>query len=350
MARPLRIEFPGAIYHVIVRALGGRRGQRNLLFEDDRDRSRFLERLGERVELFEIRLYAFALMDNHAHLVLETPRANCSAFMQALSTAYTVYFNLRHERHGHLLDGRFRARLVERDDYLLALSRYVHLNPAKTGKIKNRPLEERVRHLRRYRWSSYTSYIGLTHPVEFVDYGPLLAQVGGRHRDRVQRYQEFVEAGLAEDDEEFEAAMNESPRAIGSKEFRARVDGLYEDALRDHKRPEDVSFRRVIRPLPSETVLRVLGDSFKVPVAEFRQRRRNLPLRAIAARVLCQYAGLTQREAADALGIRTGSAISHQLQKLDRLLEEDPRLKRTVNRVATRLDKLRKDTHDGATG
>ncbi len=100
-----------------------------MLFKDDKDRDRFLVCLLERVETYHIRLYMFVLMRNHFHLVFETPEANCSKFMKSLSAAYTVYYNLRHKRHGHLFDGRYKGKLVEGDEYLSALSRYVHLNP-----------------------------------------------------------------------------------------------------------------------------------------------------------------------------------------------------------------------------
>ena len=128
MARHLRVEFPGAIYHVTCRMLGDSRLENSRLFTEDRERERFLERLGEGVEQYNIRLYLFVLMTNHFHLVFETPEGNCSKFMHSLSTAYTVFYNLRHRRHGHLLDGRFKAKLVDGDNYLLALTRYVHLN------------------------------------------------------------------------------------------------------------------------------------------------------------------------------------------------------------------------------
>ena len=164
MARPLRVEFPGAIYHVNVRMLGNWKREANLLFEDDADRLRFLGRLGERVEQFEVRLYLVTLMANHFHLVVETPAGNLGRFMQSLSTAYTVYFNRRHGRHGHLLDGRYKAKLVEGDDYLLALSRYVHLNPVHTVVMRQKSWEERIQHLRQYQWSSYPGYIGLRKP------------------------------------------------------------------------------------------------------------------------------------------------------------------------------------------
>ena len=109
MARTLRIEYPGAIYHVTCRLVGSWQAGDRDLFVDDADRWRFLDALGARVEAFGVRLHQYVLMQNHFHLVAETPRGNCSAFMQSLLTSYTVYFNLRHERHGHLFDGRFKA-------------------------------------------------------------------------------------------------------------------------------------------------------------------------------------------------------------------------------------------------
>jgi putative transposase len=154
MARPLRIEYPGAIYHVTCRMLGDALTLRGYggaswppekrLFRDEADHERFLGRLAERVEQFHVRLYLFVCMTNHFHLVFETPQANCSKFMHSLSTAYTVYYNLRHGRHGHLLDGRFKAKLVEGDDYLLALSRYVHLNPVQVAAQRNKSIDERI--------------------------------------------------------------------------------------------------------------------------------------------------------------------------------------------------------------
>ncbi len=155
MARHLRVEFPGAIYHVTCRMIGEGRLERSRLFTDDQDRERFVDRLAERVEQYHVRLFQFVLMTNHFHLVFETPEGNCSRFMQSLSTAYTVYYNLRHGRHGHVLDGRYKAKVVEGDAYLLTLTRYVHLNPVHVGEARDWPVEERIRFLRGYKWSTY---------------------------------------------------------------------------------------------------------------------------------------------------------------------------------------------------
>jgi REP element-mobilizing transposase RayT len=172
MARSQRIEYEGAIYHVAARG-----NERRDIFREDADRERFLRVLQESVTGFEVRLYLYCLMTNHIHLVLETPRANLSRFMHRLETAYTIYFNRRHRRSGHLMQGRYTARLVERDAYLLRLSRYVHLNPVFTAAMQRRTRGERVAALRGYPWSSYPNYIGGGRPPDWLECGPILATI-----------------------------------------------------------------------------------------------------------------------------------------------------------------------------
>jgi len=345
MARHLRVEFPGAIYHVSCRMIGDWRTEETYLFKDDHDRKRFLDRLAERVESFDIRLYLFVCMTNHFHLVFETPEANCSKFMHSLLTSYTVYYNRRHQRHGHLLDGRYKAKLVEGDDYLLALSRYVHLNPVQVALMKSKPLPERIRYLRRYAWSSYPSYIGRRKALEFVDYAPMLSEMKAKRREQPRRYREYVESGLVEPDEEIREALKESPRSIGGEGFRAWIDELYDKLVDGHRRPEDASFRRVVTPLLSDTVLAVVAEVCKVELNEFRRRKRNSYLRAVAARCLCRYAGSTQREAADVLNIGSGAAISHQLIKLAAELPSNRRLRGILRQAEVRLQELKRCNH-----
>jgi REP element-mobilizing transposase RayT len=168
MARKLRVQYEGAIYHVTMRGV-----ERRAIFKDDEDRERFLKRLGEAVEEFGLRLYLFSLLQNHIHLLIETPQANLSAFMHKLQTAYTVYYNLRHRRAGHLMQGRFGAEPVQGDTHLLKLTRYIHLNPVFVGRMRKEPLEVRRDYLRQYPWSSYRGYAGLAQPYDFVDESPI---------------------------------------------------------------------------------------------------------------------------------------------------------------------------------
>jgi len=352
MARHLRVEFAGAIYHVTCRMVGERRSERTLLFRDDADRERFLERLAERVEQYRLRLFLYVCMTNHFHLVFETTEANCSKFMQSLSTAYTVYYNLRHQRHGHLLDGRYKAKLVEGDDYLLALSRYVHLNPVQVGAFKNKPIEERLEALQSYRWSSYPGYIGKRKALGFVEYRPLLAMMSGPSRAWPRRYREYVENGLAESNspapvhgvagDDFKEALKRSPHSIGSDGFRAWIDELYQQRLEQHARPEDVAFRHLGAPLPAANVLAVLGKAFAVDVAEFSRRRHASPLRGVAARLLIRFAGLSQREVADLLNMGSGAAVCNQLKRFADKWGEDRRLRRLVQQTEDRLAVLKR--------
>ena len=119
MSRPIRVEFEGAVYHVTARG-----NERRQPFRDDEDRARFLSTLEECVQRFGVRVHCYCLMPNHYHLLLETPRANLSRAVGWLQTTYTIRFNRRHRRSGHLFQGRFKAHLVEADAYAMELLRY----------------------------------------------------------------------------------------------------------------------------------------------------------------------------------------------------------------------------------
>ncbi len=153
MPRPPRIDFPDAVYHVTSRGNG-----RAEIFHSDDDRQRFLAQLAHHLHLCAIDLYAFVLMDNHIHLLCRTPRANLSRFMQRLLSSYALYWRYKHRRPGHLFQGRFGAKLVEDEVYLLAVTRYIHLNPVKIAACRRLSASERLHRLEAYPWSSYGGY------------------------------------------------------------------------------------------------------------------------------------------------------------------------------------------------
>jgi len=182
MARPLRIEFPGAVYHVTSR---GNAGQ--AIFIDDEDRGRFLDGLSIVVERFKWLCHAYCLMENHYHLLIETPNGNLSKGMRELNGVYTQGYNQRYRRVGHLFQGRYKAILVEKDNHLLSLCRYVVLNPAGVGLIK-RPEQ--------WRWSSYRATVGLAKSPSFLTIDWVLSQFGGRKRVALEKYRRFVMEGI----------------------------------------------------------------------------------------------------------------------------------------------------------
>ena len=337
MARPLRIVYEGAVYHVTAR--GNRRGD---IFRKDQDRERFIAQLAESVRLYDVRLYLFCLMTNHVHMVVETPQANLSRFMQRLQTAYTVYFNRRYNQSGHLFQGRFGSSVVEEDEYVLKLSRYVHLNPVFVKAHKNKTDRERVQVLRNYPWSSYRSYIGKCARLDFVDYGPILETMDGFGKKRDAGYRRFVESGIRRIDAAFIDSRRRSPLCIGSELCRKRIDDLYGGMVEGYANKEDVSFCREGGYYPVETILEIVLHVLGVEPASLNKRGMNSMARPVAAYALCRHGGLTQRKAAQLMGLRSGAAVSLQIKKLHEQMDSDRRLKAIVNDLKNRLDNQRR--------
>jgi len=337
MARKLRLQYEGAIYHVVVRGNGRRR-----MFLDDRDRDRLLWRLCESRELFETRVYAYCLMDNHFHLLVETPRANISEYMHSVLTGYSVYFNLRHDTSGHVQQGRFKAQLVKGDRYLLGVSRYIHLNPIHVKRCEEWTASRKAQYLAAYRWSSYRGYIDPRKQNELVDYGPLLGLMGGRRKDKPARYRKFVRGGLVQLDEDLAEMIGSETRGIGDRDFREWVDEEYQKLQKGMGSPEDVSFRKEVKVLDPETIVKKVTGIYRVQADELRRRRRGSLLRPVAARMLCKYGGLTQREVAKRLGYGTGAAVCMQLKRLQEALSDPGSgVSRKVARIEKKLKALR---------
>ena len=215
------------------------------------------------------------------------------------------------------------------------------MNPVRVGALKAKPPAEQVEYLRTYPWGTYQSYIGQRKAFDFVEYAPVLGEMSGKRRKRAKQYREFVEWGLAQEDEDFKDVLKESPRSIGGDGFRAWIDELYQKMIDHHRRPEDASFRRITEPLSADVVLSILAEAFEVPVEAFNHRRRDSVLRGMAGRFLVRYAGLTQRAAAAKIGGVSGDAVSRQMRKVRLLLANDRPLRQRVERAGERLDKLR---------
>lgn len=181
MSRPVRIEFPGAHYHVTSKGINKR-----AVFLDDEDRAVFLNVVESVVARFGWRLHAYVMMDNHYHLVLEVPEANLSKGMRQLNGVYTQHFNRRHETDGSLFQGRFRSILFEPESYLLPLCRHVVLNPVRVNKT-------RTPHT--WRWSSYRPTAGTVRTPPYLVTDAVLEHFGKREKDSQRKYREYVKEG-----------------------------------------------------------------------------------------------------------------------------------------------------------
>ncbi len=182
MARPLRIEYPGAVYHVTSRG-----NEKKAIFRDDSDRAAFLDTLHQVTLRYHWLCHAYCLMGNHYHLLIETPDGNLSLGMRQLNGIYTQWFNRRRKRAGHLFQGRFKAVIIQKDSHLLEACRYVVLNPVRANAVDDP---------RKWPWSSYGATAGLkeAHPCLTTDW--ILGQFASRRKTAQAAYRKFVKEGM----------------------------------------------------------------------------------------------------------------------------------------------------------
>ncbi|MBI5187158.1 MAG: transposase [Nitrospinae bacterium] len=242
MARPWRIEFEGAFYHVMSRG-----NERRPIFLDAGDRSSFLKILGEMSKRFEVEVLAYVLMDNHYHLLLRTRRANLSQCMQWAGTTYTRRYNIKHGRSGHLFQGRFKNMLVENEKYITRLSCYIHRNPLRAGLAKR---------LTDYQWSSYPVYAYGKKPPEWLETKAVLLNVAGK--DKHKSYREMVQNYSGEEKrtwEDFKHGL-----FLGAQKFIDRVKSRYSSEKPDKDVPQK---RRVLRHPNPEAVVKKAASALK---------------------------------------------------------------------------------------
>lgn len=212
MARKPRIEFYGAFYHVITRG-----NQRQKIFKGLEDYERYLQYLSNYKDRYHYLLYAYVLMANHVHLLIETQGNPLSKILQGINQSYTMYFNRKYRTVGHLFQGRYKAILCEQDRYLLGLIKYIHHNPIRAGITKT---------LKAYPWSSHHAYVGETSPYGLVDTGQVLGLFSARKGVARRHYQEFMGDEKGFKGEEVYATVDQCLQ--GSEEFIGRI-------LEEHK-------------------------------------------------------------------------------------------------------------------
>ncbi len=327
MARPLRIEFPGAWYHYTCRG-----NERNRIFKDDTDRKEFLNILKDSLKKYATQLHGYVLMDNHFHLILHTPSGNLSRFAQRFNTAYTVYYNRRHKRAGHLYQGRYKAILVEKDSYLLVLSRYIHLNPVKIRKIKKLPISEQIAYLRNYRWSSNLGYGLLRYRKDFMCYRDVLEYTGEDNKYGRKSYREFVEEGLLTDAESpFEDIKGQV--VLGKSGF---VDWLYEKVLKNGEpdKTEQSRSRELVKEISQELIRDTVCRVFKAEKGELLKRRSVFrEARMVYIDLCCKHRLLHKslKEIGKELGDLTVGGMSQVRKRLKEKLEKNNSLRSKYN-------------------
>jgi len=302
MARPPRIDFPDAVYHVTSRGNG-----RDVIFWSDPDRLRFLAQLADNLRTSAVVLYAFVLMDNHIHILCRTPRGNLSRFMQRLLRAYALYARYKHRRPGHQLQGRFKAKLVQHDLYLLAVTRYIHLNPVKIAACRRLDRGGRVARLEAYRWSSYQGYVDAKQAQEFVCYDVLKEYAENLAAAR-RRYRAYTHACLLENDAPILEMMAASRYAIGDAAFVDRMEKRVESQRSGRAQDEDLALPRWTVRL--DEIDAVVARRYGIDPEDLQSHGHHAgEAKVLAVELACRLTGLTQRAIGGHYGRISSSAV-----------------------------------------
>jgi REP-associated tyrosine transposase len=309
MARPLRIQYPGAFYHVMARG-----NERRPIFRDDLDRSVYLKRLAHYREKFDFRLLAYCLMPNHVHLAIETGRAPLSRIMAGLQTSYTQYFNLHHRRVGHLFQGRYKALVVDKDAYFLALLRYIHENPVESGLAQDAA---------EFPWSSDRYYRRGKAP-EWFDLDRGLSLLGGRRTAAIRNYRVLMATREAEP---YEAVRTWTQTIKGDEDFAQEV---LSEAGEPAPAIPGLTVEAVARAVAAERGIR--PASFMGP-GRGRAESRSRLLAALLARDL---GAIPVAQTAHYFG-RDTSTFSRGIERLLAEADANPKLRGEINALAQKL-------------
>ncbi len=314
MARPLRLAFAGGVYHVTARG-----NERKAIVRDDADRARFVDTLAAMVDRYRVHCHAWVLMDNHYHLLLETPSPNLSLALRHLNGVYTQAFNRRHGRVGHLFQGRFKAIVVEKDAYLLELCRYVVLNPVRAGVVRQPAA---------YPWSSYRATAGHADVPPWLTVDWILEQFARTRRVAQQKYRQFVIEGIRQPPAPWAQVVGQI--YLGDEAFIRR-------AQRASRRMADPEIPRQQRqPVwqSPEAVLQRVARSYGLAPADLVEpTRRPSEARQVAFYGLRRWAG----EGLNAIARRMGvsySAVSRRVSAVAQRLIKDRSFRTRVEKLS----------------
>jgi len=327
MARPLRIQFPGAFYHVMCR---GNHKQR--IFHTDADRNKFISLLIESLEIYSVRLHAYVLMDNHYHLLVQTMKANCGEFMRRFNVSYTGWFNYQHGRCGHLYQGRYKALVIEAESYLLEVSRYLHLNNVRPPYFSATGFHRRWLHASSYRWSSLPGYINKKRTTRFVYYEQILSMVEGR-----RPYTRFIIDGIKMDTGNPFKDVRYG-LLLGDDSF---VKKMRAECIEEGSKQEQPSYRElVVEHVEPQRVIECVADVYGVEESVILDFYGDSELRGIVSELLYRYSDLTQAKIGKMIGGLSYSGVSKLRSRLHTKLASNHTIAAKYKEVEKRVKEL----------
>lgn len=323
MARPLRIQYENAYYHVTCRGNAQTR-----IFLSDYDRKAFINLLRRSGEIYQVHILAFVLMNNHFHLVVKTPLANLQEFMRHFNISYTSSFNKRHKRAGHLYQGRYKSFVIDADSYLLEVSRYVHLNPLRIKERSDASPHENSAYLAGYQWSSYIDYTTRQRRYPFLALSEILGCFSGNKRS----YAHFVASGITRMVNPLK--QGKGLGIIGDKSFIERIMKQVVEPLKSRR--EQPTVKKIIKHLEPERVLQATTELFQLPFDELLRKGCKSIARSMAMELLYRHGGMNGREIGDLMGVDY-SAVSVARKRFRASLVSDKNMLSLMKKIEDRL-------------
>ena len=309
MARQLRINYPGAFYHVTSRG-----NERKAVFKSKRDREKFLEYLETATLRYDAVVHVYCLMDNHYHLLLKTPSGNLPQIMRHINGAYTTYFNVKRGRSGHLFQGRYKAILVDADEYAKELSRYIHLNPVR-AKMVERPEE--------YKWSSYQDYTGARKPQEWLNRDFILGNFGSKFLVAEREYRKFVSSL---EGKEYESPLKEvfASTILGDTGF---IEYVKKSFVKDKEADKQIPATKALMEKAS------LEEILKCVDREFSEGRLSRDVK----QYLChRYTSERLKKIGEQFKV-SESAVSHAVRRASKAMATDKKVRKKVDNIISKL-------------
>ncbi|MBI4744358.1 MAG: transposase [Actinobacteria bacterium] len=316
MVRQLRINYENAVYHVLSR--GNQRGE---IFLDDGDYYLFLDTLKDSVETYGVSIISYVLMKNHYHFIVETPNANLSKFMKHFNITYATRFNKKHQREGHLFQGRFKSIVIEEDSYLLTLSRYIHLNPIRTKYFERKSPKEKLDYLLSYQWSTLLGYINSKYKKDWINYEKILSYFKKKENQAKRSYFSFTKEAVKNPPQNlFEELKYQM--VLGTDSFAKKIK---QDFLEKEKSIRELPSLRQLKCLSLDLVIEKVADFFGVDKTEVIQRRGG-NIKQIAMDLCYKYTNLSQQEIGKSFGNVDYSTVSQNRKRLKQKMQSDQKL------------------------
>lgn len=318
MARPLRIEYEGAFYHITARG-----NERRNIYYSKSDYERFKQYLLESKKKYNCIFHCYVLMGNHYHLIIETHDENLNKIMHYINGSYTTYINIRRNRSGHLFQGRYKAILVDKDSYLVELSRYIHLNPVR-AKITEKPED--------YPYSSYKVYIS-GGKVDIISEDFILSMLSKEKGEARKKYKAFTEIAIGAEIEDPTKKVY-GGMILGGREF---IKETLKRLKKNYLQKEEISHRKALKSTKEiGDILDEACEHFKISKEDALKDKRG-DIRKMAIYLMKEHTGAKNSQIGELMGNVSYSAVAKTYQRLRKKIEKDTGLRRRINKIEAKL-------------